>query len=281
MTPRIISAMLFQGLPLLVVSVSFCQYFFPVRSTFVNVCVIGNITHFLAQPHPEAADLFVVVDRMDRNETQAFINLSETKSAMVAFSFESSNSTFLSVSLPNGTVASRKVTGLEKRIAPIRLFLRDLLVIDSKFGRIGFIVAREMFQSEFFTARDVDFLVTFGGYRSDEKNKLARRTARMVSQITGAGRLHAGHHYQTFAVGSDGVFQFQDEKDVSTKTASKAYRVKVSENVWHFVGIRVLLCGYVVTVAFLVAIGLNLVSMKAATNFLLLLRELVCRGQDM
>jgi hypothetical protein len=122
-----------------------------------------------------------------------------------------------------------------------------------------------MFRTEFFTAKDVDLLVTFGGWEFEEKSKLPLRSAGMID----AARLHSSGYSDSFAVSSDGSHQFCDDEFLTGAVVSKDYRVKVPNNLWKFNGLRVLAVGSVVMMAFICVIVLNIIPRKIAGDALL------------
>jgi hypothetical protein len=210
--------------------------------------------------------LFVIVSPFDSNVTDVFLEIANESAAMIAFAYSANGSIMLTVALPDRTILWRKVTNFERHATLIRISLKDLLVVNSPLGHIGFVFGREMFKPEFFSAREVDLLVTFGGSDFDEKCNFAARSSIMVSQMTGATRLHTGASGRTFAVSSDGSSQFRDE---DSQVESKDFRVKVPRNQWKFNGIRFLIVGYIVTIAFIGVVGLSFIPRKRARNFLL------------
>jgi hypothetical protein len=266
LTPRAIIIFLFEVLTVLMIVVSLARYFASPRTFFVRTTVIYDADQFLRRQAFPAADLFVFASPFDGNVTDVLLGIANRSAAMIAFACSGNGSIILTVALPDQTVLYKKVTKFEKQATFIRVFLKDLLVVNSPLGRIGFVFGREMFKPEFFSAWDVDLLVTFGGSDFDEKCGLAARSSIMVSQMTGATRLHTSASGATFAVSSDGSYQFRDE---DAQVESKHFQVKVPRNQWKGNGVRFLVVGYVIAIAFIGVVGLSLIPRKRMRSFLL------------
>jgi hypothetical protein len=265
--PRFVSVILFQFLPSMIIFVSIVQYFGKPPHCFLRTAVVHETQEFVQFSKFPSSDLFVVAAILPSNATDALLSIARETSALCAFAYRDRNQTTLAVALPNGSVVSRLVSEFEKPVTPWRLGLKELLVIQTAWGRIGFICGGEMYRPEFFAASDTDLLVTFGSPRFDEMSDLVRRSAQMISEMTGAARFHASANYEDFAVTADGIFQFRDQADGTEKAPVKEYRVKIANNLWKWSGRRLLVVEYFVIVGFFAGLALNLVPKQSAYDF--------------
>jgi hypothetical protein len=261
--PQFISVILFKILPVTIICVSIIQSVARPPHHFLRVAVVPTLSTF-NNISGSQVNLFVLPGVLSPNCTNSLLRLASLQSTLIAFAYEANGQTTLAVALPDGTNVTRTVTVFEKRIAPVRIVLKDLLVVTTPLGRIGFIYGREMYKPDFFAARDVDLLVTFGSPEFDEGCSLARRSARMVSEMIGAARFHASSKHETFAVSSDGIFQFRDEAQGKETAAVQNYRVKVTKNLWKWSGRRLLWVEYFVAIGFFAMIGLNMIPKQSA-----------------
>jgi uncharacterized membrane protein YgcG len=129
-----------------------------------------------------------------------------------------------------------------------------------------------MFLPDFFTSKDVDLLITFGGTEFDERWKLPMQAARITNQMTGATRFHVSEYDQTFAVGGDGAIQFVDQRN-GESPISRTYRINVVKNWWKWNGRRFLFTEIVVLLGFGGVCMLNVMSKKSAMDCVFLIER--------
>ena len=273
LVPRLLSVLLFQVLPILVMVMAVTRYFIPQNKWFVDIGLVMNTSKFLAQSSIPHRDMYVVMEAASNNITESFVRMATAVGSVVAFRYALGNDTYVAVALPNSTVQYSRVSDYRKRILPIRFRLEEMLVINSRMGRIGFLVGREMFKPEYFTSHDVDLLVTFGGVARDEQSGVAKRSARMISQMTGAYMLHASSIFQCFALNSDGTYQFVDYVNEADNSEVRDYSIKLTRNSWKWNGIRFISCGLVNMFAFICIILLNVLPMREVSNILFFVKS--------
>ncbi|OHT15732.1 hypothetical protein TRFO_13902 [Tritrichomonas foetus] len=288
--PRYMSTLLFRVLAIIVFAVYSYQYFSPKTSKFVNVSFIYDNSKVNENVFNKTANLFIFVNPFNHtfftnteNEqnnhefsnidefTNFLIEKSQKNNQIFTFShFDDENNQFLNVISENGELRSRQIPKMSKKIIPARLFLKDMLTIESEFGRLGFIVGREMFQQDYLTSKDVDLLVTYGGNEYDEKLRLPLRTAKLVSQMIATTRIHGSSYFVSYGVNSNGKFIFSSQTEIE-----EVIKLKVSKNTTVFNNIRFLLIENLILFLFFFMIFINLVPMRYVSNMSLSMRKII------
>ena len=278
--PRYVTSVAFRTISVILFIFYSYQYFRHKDVQFMNISLIYNIDD-IARIN-KTTDLFVVVNPLIVNKTNQLIELSKKRSAIIAFSFydmkenesfdintyENNATQYLSVVSSNGKVLSREIKKDFKEIIPVRIFLKDMLVLNTENRRIGFIVGREMYKPEYFTAKDIDLLVTFGNSLYDEECMLSLRTAKIVSQMIGATRIH-GSLYMSYGMNSNGKLIFMT-KDQNSDPIS----LKVTRNPFFWNGIRFLIIGYIIIIISILIVLINLLPMRYVNDIIFYVRNM-------
>ena len=198
--------------------------------------------------------MFVFSKPFYANKTSELQRIASEAQTMLAYAtiFENGLKT-ISVIFPNGSVVNRHLSPTADKLTLWRLCLKDMLVVNTTFGRIGLIAGREMHKPEFFTAEDTDLLVTFGNTEYDERCGIAYKTASLVSQVTGSSRFHASGYYVTFALNSIGEYVMQDDF-ISDNISAKEYQVRVDRKILGYCGIVYMVSAYMSVIAFIAVV---------------------------
>jgi hypothetical protein len=272
---RVMVTLILEILTVLVVGIALYRWFCPASFTFMNAIVVCKSADFL-RSKPGKADLIVVnqpiPEPYNGPQPQRFVDLAKTTGAVVVFAYGNHSETWLSVISPDDDFVWRRKTSPASTTFP-RIFLKDITSVKWQGRTIGVCYGREMLGPEFFTSKDMDLLVTFGGSDWDEGAGLPMRAARMTTQMTGASRLHVSAFGQSFAMTGDGGLQFVDDRR-DVELVSREYRVKVVSNWWKWNGGRFLIAEWVMIGSFVGLCLLNVVSKKAAMNFVYVMERM-------
>ena len=223
------------------------------------------------------SDIYIIVPQLKEYDLEYFKNVSNITKSFITFYYLDNcmNSTYgnatdcdqiLNVVTPSGELRTRKATKFTKKMIPFRLLLKDMLITDSQFGQIGFIVGREMVKPEYFLSKDVAILVTFGGDEYMEKSQIPYLTRKIVSLMTGATRIHASQYSDSFAVDLRGKRMYTVKINESVNTFYEPKEIKITKNYLRFNGMRFLVAEYIVVLSFLYIIFINILPMRYVHN---------------
>jgi hypothetical protein len=142
-----------------------------------------------------------------------------------SYIFASDNHTVFAFG-PNGTVSTMASAEIG---AGLRGRYSEPLFLDTPIGRILVLTDRQILRTEYYTAVDADLIVSVHGLAGDELNHLPLMNAMVVSQATGATRIHFSAFADSFLVNADGHAGFTEEfQEEAVYTFSHA--VKVAPN---------------------------------------------------
>jgi len=269
--PKAISFFAFQFLPVSILFVFLYKFITKKDSVLANIGVINNYNTSNIFEHlnriPSTINFVVIVlplINMNASIHNSIQIISVQKNIYVIYSVQTGNNSFIYSSTPNG-LFFREIIGYQKSRIPMRILLRDMLVFDSPFGRIGAISGREMFYPEYICSKDVDLMITFGGQSYDEGCNLAHRSARMISQITGATRFHASSYDITYAINGEGEFLYKDFPTIETFPI-RSFNIPIKKNRVQYSGYRIIAFGIITNILFGFVILYNIIPMKYIYN---------------
>ena len=223
------------------------------------------------------ADVYIITQQLKEFDLEYLTKVSNVTKSLIAFYYlencvnKSSKKILdcdqiLNVVTPTGEIKTRKATKFTKKMIPFRLLLKDMLVIESHLGDIGFIVGREMVKPEYFLSKDVAILITFGGDEYMEKLKIPYLTRKIVSLMASATRIHASQHSDSFAVDLRGKRIYTMKNNETDTTFYEPKEIKITKNYLKFNGLRFLIAQYVVFFSFIYVICINILPMKYVRN---------------
>jgi hypothetical protein len=88
---------------------------------------------------------------------------------------------------------------------------QNALFLNSAVGRLLILTDRQIFHTKCYTARDADVIVSVHGREDDEVGHLPLKNSMIVSQSTGASRLHFSAFADSFLVSADGHAVYTEE----------------------------------------------------------------------
>lgn len=223
------------------------------------------------------SDIYIITRQLKSFDLDYFSKVSNITKSFITFYYlnNCANSSsdnildcdqILNVVTPSGEVKTRKVAKFTKKMIPFRLLLKDMLVSDSHFGNIGFIVGREMVKPEYFLSKDVAILITFGGDEYMERLNIPYLTRKIVSLMSSATRIHASQYSNSFAVDLRGKRIYTMKNNETENTFYEPKEIKITKNYLRFNGLRFLISEYIVFLSFLYVIFINILPMKYVRN---------------
>lgn len=244
------------------------NFFISRSSNLLTICQINDIsTDYKEQLR---GDINIIVPLLEDFSFNTFISLASATNSIIAFHFngyldnKKTVGHILTVVTPSGHLQSRSIKPFKKKLNPFR-FLKDMLTVDTEYGTIGFIIDHEMLKPEYFTSKDVTILVTFGGDKKMEEYKIPYFTRKTVSLMTGATRIHASEYSTSFAVDPRGK-KLYAYNNTQIAELSKIQEISIAKNYLRMNGIRFLIADYVVLVAYIYIIVINILPMRKVQN---------------
>lgn len=286
--PHILSK-LHVRLILIIIALAFSINYFVCKSTkAIKVSQVHAFPKLDVTKENFKSDIYIIIPQLKDFDLEYFTKVSKTTNSFICFYYLtdclniSSDITrdcnqILNVVTPSGELKTRNVTRFTKKMIPFQLLLKDMLVVDSQFGQIGFIVGREIVKPEYFSSKDVTILVTFGGDEYMERSKIPYYTRKIMSLMTGATRIHASQYDDSFAVDLKGKRIYIMKSNETYDTFSEPKEIKITKNYLRFNGIRFLIAEYIVFLSFIYIILINILPMRYVHNLPFLRNSSICQ----
>jgi hypothetical protein len=120
--------------------------------------------------------------------------------------------------------------------------------LKSPIGRVRVLTDRQILHPEHYTSMDADLIISVHGQEEDELAHLPLKNAMIVSQSTGAARLHFSAFSDSFLVNADGHALFTEEFQ-QTAVYRFTHSVKIAPNAIGWCALRTQIAEFVIFAA--------------------------------
>lgn len=264
---KMLSILLFQILPFCIIVIYVIKFYQNKEVHKIKVALMFNndsktINYDDINHYSSKSNLIVFGYTLSINHNKINEMMKNITVPIIIYNNEYNNGYFIYV-LKRGNITKHQVIRQQKTIFPILSSFIDMPTLDINGARIGVLADRESYYSRNFASVDVDMMITLCSPKYDEKLRVPVRTSRLITQTTGAARLHVSRYSDTFYMNNEGYFQLID----TYVNESRVYQLLYTKNMLKFVSFRTVFLHWLAFIPLLIVILLDFLPMSTIFSF--------------